>query len=98
MRKKVERLERRHQVNNKKAEQPIVIDNAFSKQYQSNLLELDKMERQEDNWKAIRKHPITKVVMVVGVAIGLVYVSSFAFNVATKAAISYKKFRKALED
>lgn len=98
MRKKVEKLERRNQENNKKAEKSIVMDNAFSKQYQSNLLELDKMERQEDNWKAIKKHPVTKIVMVVGIAMGLVYMSSHIFNLAAKAAISYKKFKKVLED
>lgn len=97
MRKKVKRLERRDKEKAKKAEEPKIIDEAFSRQYRSDLLELDKMERQEDNWKAIRKHPVTKVVVVVGITIGLVYVSSFAFNVATKAAISYKKFKKALE-
>jgi hypothetical protein len=97
MRKKVERLERRDREKTRKAEQSKLTDNSFSESYKSNLHELDKMEKQEDEWKAVRKNPVTKVVVIVGVTIGLVYVSSFIFHVATKAATSYKKFRKVLE-
>ena len=98
MRKKVERLERRDQEKTKKAKELKITDGIYSKGYLSNIRELDKLEKQQDEWKAVRKHPVTKVVMVVGVAIGLIYVSSFAFIIATKAAISYKNFRKALKD
>jgi|TARA_R110000868_G_scaffold344682_1_gene605805 hypothetical protein len=98
MRKKVEKLERRNQEVNKKIEKSKVLNGVSSQQYQSNLHELDKMTRQEDQWKAIRKHPVTKALMIVSVTVGLIYVSSFAFNVATKAAISYKRFKKVLED
>lgn len=98
MRKKVERLERRDREKTKKVEELKFTDGIYSKEYLNNIRELDKAEKQQDEWKAVRKHPVTKVVMVVGVAIGLIYVSSFAFKVATKAAISYKNFRKALKD
>ncbi len=98
MRKKVERLERRDREKTKKAEELKFTDGIYSKKYLSNIRELDKEEKQFDEWKAVKKHPVTKIVMVVGIAMGLIYVSSFAFNIATKAAISYKNFRKALKD
>lgn len=97
MRKKIERLERRDQGVNKKAEQPKVIEEAYLDDYQSSIQELNKTEILDDDWKAIRKHPVTKIVMVVGITMGLIYMSSHVFNLAAKAAISYKKFRKALE-
>ena len=52
---------------------------------------------QEDDWKAIRKHPVTRTVVIVGVMMGVWYMSSHGFNLAAKAATSYKKFRKAVE-
>lgn len=97
MRKKIERLERRDQGVNKKIEQPKVVKKAPSNHYQSSIQELGKSEMQEDDWKAIRKHPVTRTVVIVGVIMGVVYMSSHVFNLAAKAATSYKKFRKALE-
>ena len=97
MRKKVERLERRDREDSKKVVKPTIADKVYSKKYQSDLQELDKMDKQEDDWKAIRKHPVTKIIMVVGITMGLVYMSSHVFNLAAKATTSYKKFRKALE-
>ena len=98
MRKKVERLEKRDRGNRKGVKKSNVIDEVYSKAFQSNIYELDEIDKQADDWKAFRKHPVTKIVVAVGVTIGLVYVSSFVFDVATKATISYKKFRKALDD
>lgn len=97
MRKKIERLERRDRGNSRKAEQSKLTDNSFSEGYKSNIHELDIIEKQQDDWKAIKKHPVTKIVMVVGITMGLVYMSSHVFNLAAKAATSYKKFRKALD-
>ncbi len=97
MRKKVERLERRDRGKAGKAEQSKLTDNSFSESYKVNLRELDKMEKREDDWKVIKKHPITKIVVVLGVTMGLVYVSTHVFNLAAKAATSYKNFRKALD-
>lgn len=97
MRKKIEKLERRDRGKTRKEKQSKLTDNSFSESYQSNLRELDKMEKREDDWKAFKKHPVTKVVAVVGITLGLVYMSSHVFNLAAKAATSYKKFRKALD-
>ena len=97
MRKKVERLERRNQENHKEVEKSNMIDKVYSKEFLSNIHKLNEMDKQADDWKAVRKHPVTKVVMIVGITIGLVYVSSYIFNAATKATISFKNFKKALE-
>ena len=97
MRKKVERLERRNRKTSEEAELPKLTNIDYKKKYQDNILELDKIEKQEYEWKTIKKHPLTKIVMVVGITMGLVYMSSHVFNLAAKATTSYKKFRKALE-
>jgi len=97
MRKKIERLERRDHRENKKAKQKKELDDTFSKTYKSSLRELDTTNKQEDDWKAFKKHPVTRIVVGVGVVMGLIYVSSHVLDLATKAATSYKKFRKALD-
>lgn len=97
MRKKVERLERRDREKTKKVEELKFTDGIYSKEYLNNIRELDKAEKQQDDWKAFKKHPVTRIVVGVGVVMGLIYVSSHVLDLATKAATSYKKFRKALD-
>ena len=97
MRKKIERLERRDNRENRKVEQKKILDDTFSKTYKSSFRELDISNKQEDDWKAFKKHPVTRIVVGVGVVVGLIYVSSHVLNLAAKAATSYKNFIKALD-
>ncbi len=97
MRKKIERLERRGEGVNKEVEQPKITNKAPSNYYQNSVQKLGKVDIEEDDWNAIKKHPVTRTVVIVGVLIGVVYMSTHVFNLAAKAATSYKKFRKALE-
>lgn len=54
-------------------------------------------ETELDNWAVIKKHPVTKVALIVGVTIGLLYVSSYILDAAAKAAGSLYNFKQAIK-
>lgn len=55
-----------------------------------------KKKPEDDNWSIVKKHPITKIVIYTGVTLGLLYLSSYLFDAAAKAAKSFGNLKQAM--
>ena len=74
-----------------------VIHQKRAVQQKATALKNQKEEVELDNWSEVKKHPITKVVLVVGVTFGLLYVSSYLFDAAAKSVESFGRLQQALK-